>query len=51
MNLAIRHTETFLYSMNNHYPRFSDISMAMNYHECIIHHDLSMQSCHGLGVV
>ena len=51
MNLAIRLTENFLYSMNNHSPRFSDILMPMNYHECIIHHDLCMQSRHGWGVV
>ena len=39
MNFEITHTETLLHFMNNHYPRFSDISLLMNYHEWIIHHD------------
>ena len=40
VNLEITRKENFLRSMNNHYPWFSDISMPMNYHESIVHHDL-----------
>ena len=36
VNLEITHMENFLHLMNNHYPRFSDISMPINYLECII---------------
>ena len=48
MNLEITHMENFLHSMDNHHPRFSDISMPMNYHECIIHHDLCRVAMNGV---
>ena len=48
MNLAIGHTETFPYSMNNHSSRFSDLLMPMNYHESIIHHDLCRVAMDGV---
>ena len=39
MNFEMTHTEALLHFMNNHYSRFSDILIPIDYSERIIHHD------------